>query len=368
MTESETTQAENQYAPLPPAPQQPGAHSLSRRGWTVLLSLLLVFGFGIAGLLVKIPYVALGPGPTYDVLGDSDSSQVIEIKGGKTFPTKGQLRMTTVSRIDEVTLFGGLGMWISGDYALAPRDEYFRPGESDEDVKKESVKQFKDSQSAAEVAALRKLGYPVKVVAGEIVSDSPADKVLKVGDQLVVVNGEKVGKAEDVRRSLKGTNPGDRIKMTIRRAGAGEEKAIELRLAARDDREEGFIGLVARERADVPFKIDVKLADVGGPSAGLVFALAIYDQLTPGPLTNGKTIAGTGSIAENGAVERIGGIGFKLSAAAEAGAQTFLVPEGNCAEAVDAGVEGLELVRVGTLDEAIAALEKLEAGKPAPTC
>lgn len=339
---------------------------MTRRGWTVLLSMLLVIAFGAIGVFVRIPYVALGPGPTYDVLGSSEGGTVIEIDGEKTYPTAGELRMTTVSRIDDVTLLYGLGMWVSGRYALAPRDEYFRPGETDEQVKKESVKQFKDSQSYAEVAALRKLGYPVKVLAGEIVQDSPADRSLAVGDQLLVVNGKKVAKAEDVRNALKGTLPGQMIEMVIQHEKT--RKTVRIKLAQKEDREEGFIGLVATERANVPFKIDITLEDVGGPSAGLMFALAIFDQLTPGALTGGEKIAGTGTINDRGGVQRIGGIGFKLVAARDAGASTFLVPEGNCPEAVDADVEGLRLVRVATLDAAVSALEKLEQGKPAPVC
>lgn len=363
MSEPDTRHADNPYVP-PPADS---GHGLSRRGWTVALSMLLVLAFGIVGGLVNIPYVALGPGPTYDTLGTSDEGQVIKIEGAKTYPTSGELRMTTVSLTDDVSLLNGLRMWVSGTYALAPREDYFKPGETDEDVKKENVKQFKDSQSNAEVAALRKLGYPVKVIANEIVEGSPADSALEVGDQLVEVNGDKIARAEDVRKSLKGTKPGDTIELTVKPDGKAE-RTVKLDLAKKKDREEGFIGLVPADRADVKFKIDIKLEDVGGPSAGLMFALAIVDQLTPGALANGEKIAGTGEINDNGEVGPIGGIAFKLIASREVGVETFLVPEANCPEAVDAGVEGIRLVKVGTLDDAVDALEKLDAGGPVPSC
>lgn len=343
------------------------SHHLSRRGWTVLLSVVLVAVFGVAGAVVSVPFVALGPGPTYDTLGNAAGSPVIRIKGERTFPTSGELRMTTVSLTDEVTLFGALGLWMSGRYALAPREEYFPPGESDEQIKKENVQQFKNSQSNAEVAALRELGYPVKVLAKEIVSGSPADRVLAAGDRLLVVNGKKISRSEDVRQALAGTRPGQKISLTFQHGGKAE-RTVELTLAKRDDREEGFIGLQPVDTADVPFTVDITLEDVGGPSAGLMFALAIVDRLTPGDLAGGTHIAGTGEITDRGEVGPIGGITFKLAAAKDAGAQVFLVPAGNCGEAVAAAPDGLSLVKVGTLDEAISALDKLDSGQPAPSC
>lgn len=368
-TEHETPSARSDTEGRPPADPSGAGLRLTRRGWTVLLSVLVVVAFCLVGVLVRVPYVALGPGPTYNTLGESDGAPVIKIDGETTHKTSGQLRLTTVSVSDEVSLINGLGLWISGRYALVPRELYFPPGETDSDVKKENVKQFKDSQSNAEVAALRHLNYPVKVLAKEITEGSPADKVLDAGDQLVEVNGQQVAKSEDVRRALKGTRPDDKIRVTYREEGSAKDRKGTMTLGeAPDGREEGFMGLVPIDRADVKFTIDIKLAHVGGPSAGMMFALAIVDQLTPGPLTGGKKIAGTGEITEKGEVIPIGGISFKLIAAAEDGATIFLVPEANCAEARRTAPDGLRLVKVGTLDDAVAALENLAGGKNAPSC
>lgn len=352
--------------PERPRPPEPG-HHLSRRAWTVLFSTLLVVVFAVVSSVVSVPFVALGPGPTYDTLGGEAGVPVIKVEGERTYPTAGELRMTTVQLIDEVTLFDAARRWLSGRYSLAPREDYFPPGESDEQVKKENTQQFEDSQSNAEAAALRSLGYPVKVLVKEIVSGSPADAVLSAGDRLLKVNGKTITKAEDVRNALSGTQPGDKITLTFQHSGKKPQTGS-LTLAKRDDRKEGFIGLQPIDRADVPFTVDITLEDVGGPSAGLMFALAIVDRLTPGELSGGERVAGTGEISEKGEVGAIGGITFKLIAAQEAGAKVFLVPAANCGEAVSAAPEGLRLVKVATLDDAVKALEKIEVGGTPVAC
>ncbi len=345
--------------------------SLSRRGWTVLVGFVVSVGLLLAGLLVPIPYVSLGPGPTYDTLGSVEDVQVVSVDGAPTYPVTGQLRMTTVSVNDEITLFGALGLWVSGRYALAPREDYFQPGQTEEQIEQENTKMFQDSQSNAEIAALRYLKYPMKVIAQQITSGSPADKVLVPGDQLVEVNGKRVAAAADVRGALAGTAPGQQVAITYKRDGQEKQATITLAKATdfgEKERPEGFIGLGATERPDVNFKTNIRLENVGGPSAGLMFALAIIDRLTPRDLAGGQTIAGTGEIDEVGNVGRIGGIPFKMVAAKEAGVSTFLVPEGNCAEAKENAPEGLRLVKVSTLDSAVQALEDMKAGRPVPGC
>jgi PDZ domain-containing protein len=275
--------------------------------------------------------------------------------------------MTTISLHDGITLFGALGLWASGRYALAPREEYYKPGETNEQVKQENVKQFKDSQSNAEVAALRHLGYPVKVLAKDITTGSPADHVLAPGDRLLVVNGKKIVSEDDVRPALAGTKPGQTISITFQHEGQ-PERTEPLTLGQRPDRPEGFIGLTPIDRADVPFDVKISLQDVGGPSAGLMFTLAIVDRMTEVDLAGGRRIAGTGEITEKGEVGPIGGISFKVVGAREAGATDFLVPERNCAEAKSALPGGLHLIKVSTLDSALTALADLKAGRSTPSC
>ncbi|MFI7680844.1 PDZ domain-containing protein [Actinophytocola sp. NPDC049390] len=336
------------------------------------ISFILVAALALIGGFVKVPYVSIGPGPTYDTLGEVDGQAVIEVDGTRTYPTSGQLRMTTVSINDEVTLFDALGKWVSGRYALAPRDEYFGPGQTQEDLERENKIMFQDSQSAAETAALRLLDKPVKVVVQEITRGAPADGVIQPGDRLWVVNGKNIAVQEDVREALKGTKPGQTVSVTFQHED-GPKKTADIKLGkasdfGTDDRQEGFMGLAPADRADVDFETTIHLEDVGGPSAGLIFALAIVDTLTPGEMEAGRTVAGTGAIDEKGNVKPIGGIPFKLIAAQEDGATAFLVPADNCAEAKSNTPDGLRLVKVETLAGAVEALEDLDAGRTPPSC
>ncbi|WP_229787172.1 MULTISPECIES: YlbL family protein [Actinokineospora] len=362
-----STVAAQDPVPAPPDSQR----GLSRRGWTVLVGFVLALVFAVLGATVPIPYVSLGPGPTYDTLGSVDGVAIVQVEGEQTYETTGQLRMTTVSVNDDITLFGALALWVSGRFALAPREEYFPPGETEEQIEQQNTKLFEDSQSNAETAALRHLDYPMKVIAQQITTGAPADKVLAPGDEIAEVNGRKIAQADDVRAALAGTRPGDAVPITYVRGGVTETATITLGDAAAfgaDAREEGFIGLGVVDQPEVDFTTTITLEDVGGPSAGLMFSLAIVDRLTEGDLADGQIIAGTGEITTQGVVGPIGGIAFKMTAAAEAGATTFLVPAANCAEAVDNAPEGLRLVRVETLEGAVQSLKDLEAGRQVPLC
>lgn len=348
------------------APARDERWQLSRRGWTVLLSILIVIVLAILGALVPVPFVALGPGPTYDTLGSVNGTEIVQVDGTKTYPTSGQLRMTTVSLKRDVTLFGAFGLWVSGRYALAPREEYIKPGQTEDEVQQQNVQMFQDSQSDAEVAALRYLGNPVKVIVNQVTPGAPADKVIKPGDKLVTVNGHDVHQQEDVVNAVKDTRPGQVIQVVLERDNA--RQTLSLTLGKSPDRDQGFMGISAVDRADVPFKTTIHLQDVGGPSAGLIFSLAIVDRLTGDDLAGGRPIAGTGEIDAKGNVGQIGGIPFKLVAAAEDGAKVFLVPKDNCAEAMGNPPPGLQLVKVETLPGAVQALKDLKAGKPVPSC
>jgi PDZ domain-containing protein len=343
------------------------AWQMSRRGWTVVLSFLIVVTVGLVGAFVPVPFVALGPGPTYDTLGNVRDTQIVQIEGRQTYPTSGQLRMTTVSLKREVTLFSAFGLWVSGRFALAPREEYIKPGQTEEQVQQQNVKMFEDSQSDAEVAALRLLKQPVKVIVKEVTQGAPSDKVIEPGDRLTKVNGRDVSQQEEVISALEGTKPDQPIEVVLQRNG--QERTVTVTLGKPpDDRQQGFMGIRAVDRADVAFKTTIHLQDVGGPSAGLMFALAIVDRLEEGELTGGREIAGTGEIDVKGNVGQIGGIGFKLVGAAEDGAKVFLVPAANCAEAKADPPPGLQLIKVETLAGAVQALKDLKDGKPVPGC
>lgn len=196
----------------PVAPRAPlPCRTVTRRTWTLLFSSVLVLVLGLLGALVPVPYVALGPGPVYDTLGKVGDTTVVEIGGENTFPTGGKLSMTTVSLNDGMTLLSAFGLWLSGDYALAPRDELFPPEKTKQQIDQENSKAFQDSQTSAEIAALRYLKYPVKVLATKIEDNSALKGILEPGDRVLAVNGKTVATAAEVRAALEGTKPGEQV-------------------------------------------------------------------------------------------------------------------------------------------------------------
>lgn len=332
---------------------------------TVVAAGLLALALCVIGATLKVPYVALGPGPTIDTLGDVNGTPIVDIDGLELFATSGHLNMTTVSVTDELTLFTTLGFWLSGDRQVLPRSEVYPPDKSDEQVQEENTQAFAASEANAEVAALAELALPTRAVVDQLVPESPAAGVLEEGDEIVSVAGTVVDTPIEVSQALGGTAPGEIVTITYRRGG--EQHDADVVLGVNPERPQGLLGVVPgiEPRDGV---LTISLGDIGGPSAGLMFALAVVDKLTPGELTGGTFVAGTGAITQDGVVEPIGGIPFKMRAARDVGATVFLVPAQNCEEALGTAPDGLQLVRVGSLHEAITGLDALREGTPPPSC
>jgi PDZ domain-containing protein len=220
-----------------------------------------------------------------------------------------------------------------------------------------------DSQNRAITVALASLGFemvPIDVIVIEIIAELPADGVLEPGDSINTVDGVEIVRSSDVPDALEGLSPGDSVALGITRNGS--EMQVSLELAARDDDPDApIMGIVVRELTEPPFPVGIEAGNVGGPSAGMMHALAIVDTLTPGELTKGNVIAGTGTIEYDGTVGSIGGVRQKVTGAEAAGASVILVPEGNYEEALTAQRDTIEIVPIATLEEAIAYLENLEA-------
>jgi Lon-like protease len=340
---------------------------MSRRTWTLIVSMLLAAGLGVLGGIGQVPYVTLGPGPIYDTLSDVDGRTVVSVDGQTTYPTAGRLSMTTVLVSDGVTLFDALGKWLSGRYAIVPREEYFPPTKTEEQIEQENVRAFQDSETNAEAAALSYLKYPTKVIVNSVVAGAPAEGKLEPGDELITIAGSPVGSADQMREVLGGTRPGTPVEVRFQRGPVTGTAKVTL-AAHPEDQQRGFLGVAPANHPDVPFEVTINVPDVGGPSAGLMLALAIVDKLSPGELNGGQFVAGTGEINSDGEVGPIGGIPFKMAAARDAGATVFLVPEDNCLEARQRAPEGLRLVKVGTLADAVGALDLLREGREAPSC
>jgi PDZ domain-containing protein len=340
---------------------------MNRRIATLLVALAPVLALGIAGTAATVPYVALGPGPTYNTLDVVNGKQVVDIEGTPTQPTTGHLNMTTVSVRDRLTIFEAFGLWLSSDHGIVPRSEIYPPDQTRDQVDKANLADFKNSEDNAEVAALHYLKYPMSPGIGDVVANGPAKDALKPGDELISVNGIAVGSTKAVQDVVSAAKPGSDAVIVFRRGGAQQTATVKLG-ANPDDPSKGRLGVSLALLPDVPFKINFNLADIGGPSAGLMFSLAVVDKLTNDQLAGGKFVAGTGTIDADGKVGPIGGIQYKMIAAHDAGAVTFLVPADNCDEARQHAPAGLRLVKVDSIDTAVNSLEAINAGGAAPSC
>jgi len=332
-----------------------------------MVALVPIVVFGVLLAVVTVPFVSLGPGPTFDTLGEVDGKQVVAIVGTMTHPTTGHLNMTTVSQRDELTLGEALTLWLSGQEQLVPRDLIYPPGKSREDVDKANNADFKQSEDSAEYAALGYLKYPDAVTVAKVTDPGPSAGKLKAGDAIDAVNGTPVANVDQFTGLLKNTKPGQLVTIDYRRKNEPAGVA-QITLGANKDRDYGFLGVAVLDAPWASFVVDFNLANVGGPSAGLMFSLAVVDKLTAGDLAGSKFIAGTGTISADGKVGQIGGITHKMVAAHAAGATVFLVPAKNCYEANSDNPSGLRLVKVETLSQAIDALHAVTSGGQAPSC
>ncbi|TGD84198.1 PDZ domain-containing protein [Mycolicibacterium sp. CH28] len=340
---------------------------MNRRILTLMTAFVPIVVFGVLLAVVTVPFVSLGPGPTFNTLGEVDGKQVVAIEGTPTKPTAGHLNMTTVAQRDGLTLGQALTLWVSGREQLVPRDLVFPPDKSREDVEKDQNADFKRSEDSAEYAALGYLKYPDAVRVEKVNDPGPSAGKLQAGDAIDSVNGTPVPDVAAFTSLLKATKPGQEIVIDYRRKNAPAGTA-RITLGTNGDRDYGYLGVAVLDAPWAPFSIDFNLANIGGPSAGLMFSLAVIDKLTTGDLNGGKFIAGTGTISADGKVGPIGGITHKMLAAQEAGAAVFLVPAENCDEAKSMGDDRMELVKVDALGGAVDSLHTLTSGGHPPTC
>jgi PDZ domain-containing protein len=327
----------------------------------IILMLLVVATFNG----VKVPYVALTPGPTWNTLGTDHNKDVIQISGGDVSTSKGQLRMVTVGVQDQISLWEAIEGWLSSNDAVVPREVIYPPNQTQQQVDQENQKEFKSSQNAAIVAALRELGYPLQVLVKDVPAGSPSLGKLQKGDQVTTVDGKPVTSGQKLISMVRGKPVGTALTIGYQRAGKPATTTVTT--VAGDDGSPR-IGIQPDEQQPNPYKIMISLDNVVGPSAGLMFSLGIIDKLRPVDLTHGMTVAGTGTIDVDGAVGPIGGIPQKMRGAWRDGATVFLTPASNCKEAVANAVPGLKLVKVGTIDDALSALQALGTGGTPTLC
>ncbi len=350
-------------------PPAPPPDRLSRGPATALLVAFLALLIGAIGTLVHLPYAVMMPGPISNVLGqashgDGTSSDLIVVSGHPTYPTTGSLDFTTV-RINggpgyPVNAWTVLGAWIDPNEDVYPVDVIFPPQQTQEDVKQENQAEMVDSQQEATVVALRKAGFPVgeKVSIASVSADAPSGTTFAKGDVLVSVGGAPVTSADTARAAIQKATPGSTVDVVVDRGGT--QTPLKAKTGSTNGRT--ILGVVLKVDYSFPFPVTIDAGQVGGPSAGMMFALGVYDKVTDGSLTGGKNIAGTGTIDATGAVGPIGGIHQKLLGARQGGATYFLAPADNCNEVRDHVPDGLQVVKVATFDEAEAAVAKIGTG------
>lgn len=352
---------------------EPDDGASSPRSALVAVAGLATGALLLAMSMVAAPYVVQSAGPTIDTLGDVDGVPLIEVEGAATYPTSGSLRLTTVSvrggpggTLDAVTMVTG---WLDSSSAVVPVEQVYPTGLTREDRDERSAVEMTTSQENATAAALTALGMDVvaDVVVADTVPGTGAEGVLESGDVLLAIGGVELVTFQDLADVLAATPPGSVLAVDVRRVG--ERRALEV--VTGDDGEGGSVlGVLVDPAFDFPVDVTIRIEEVGGPSAGTMFALGIVDILTPGALTGGQDIAGTGTISVDGDVGAIGGIRQKLDGAARDGADYFLVPAGNCPEVVGHVPAGLRVVSVSTLAAAIDAVEAIGSGavEDLPAC
>lgn len=346
---------------------------MTQRWLAVIIAAPLLAALLVAAAVVPLPYAVYSPGPTFDILAeDADEAELIQVDGHKTYyDDEGQLRFTTVkttARDNRLTLFELFGAWQDDDKAVIPFDVAHPEDLTAEEEKQQGQAMMASSQDVAKAVALTELGYDLEtsVQAIEVVEGSAADGELLAGDVLLRVDGTRVSQPSDVVDAVTENGAGEPVEFVVER----DDERLTVPVTPEEVDGEPRVGITVGENYEFPFEIELRVdPQIGGPSAGLMFALGIYDTLTPEVLTGGDVIAGTGALAPDGTVEPIGGIQQKISGAEDAGAEVFLVPADNCDDV--GGLEtDVELVKAETMHDARVALEDWAAADEAslPRC
>ena len=344
---------------------------------TLTWSLLILLG---AAMFIPVPYVMTSPGPVFNTIGEVEDIELISISGTQTYPTEGELDMTTVSEYggpqQGLDMFQAIWGWIDPDRRVVPRESVYPEGETEEENNARSIEAFSTSQSYAIAAAMSYLEKPVieKVVVTSVGLGTPAQNKLRAGDEILAVDGVPMKTPEQVVDAVRSKPIGTNLTFSVVRKDSKLDVVVTSGTREDDpetDQDEStfpYIGIGIDTDYSAEFEIEFGVTGVGGPSAGTMFAIGIIDKLTPGALTQGKIIAGTGTIDPDGNVGEIGGIQQKLIGARDAGAVLFLAPEGNCDEVIGHIPDGLTVAAVASLEDAMDEIESFNNGDQVTSC
>jgi PDZ domain-containing protein len=309
----------------------------------------------VAVLNINVPYFALTPGPAQDV------SNLITIKGAKTTAVRGKLLLTTVS-LHEIRVAEAVRGWVDPSIAILSRSAIIPAGQSEREVERRTTAQMDESHVLAAAAALKLLGYDVKVEpsgarVAAVSNGVPASSTLRRGDVVVGADGRPVKVADDLKTAIQQHKVGDAITLRIMRGSKTIEVTTQT-VGRPENPADPIIGVTLENVPHVrlPLAISINSLGIGGPSAGLMFALGIYDLVDSKDLAAGRTIAGTGEISFDGEVRPVGGIRQKVESARREKADLFVVPSLELEQAC-AVAKGMPVMGVDNLQQTIKALQ-----------
>jgi PDZ domain-containing protein len=320
--------------------------------WRWIITGIVVVGLAAAAVFVPIPifYLYL-PGPV------RDAEDLIEISDRETFSSEGSLYMTTVSVDTSVSFVELVIAGMDSAQEVIMKEDLTRGRPLDE-VRLEQEAEMDESQESARQVALTELGLDQPSGEGArvvtTITGAPADGVLRPGDVIVAIDGQPTNTTCEVGRQIDTHETGEEVEVTVDREG----RELRFDLEVRENPFDGSPAFIGVQMETVGFSfspgvtVDFKTGQIAGPSAGLMLALALYDQLTQDDLTAGREIAGTGTLLCDGSVGPIGGIQQKVAGARAQGAEIFLAPAGNYDEALQVDAD-IEIVPIRTFDDAI---------------
>ena len=330
-----------------------------RQRVTAAVGVLALIGLVFAINFYQLPMIALSPGPMEDVLAR------LKVEGSRVYDSEGKLYLTSVGIDDDVRFYEALLDMANRDVQLLPRAELYPEEQDSTEIDKENADLMDRSKETASVVALREVGYEIEpsgVEVTQVVAGTPADGKLRAGDRILDADGRAVASTDEVRAAITRHEIGERVAFRIDRDDTEKNVSVQVREADGQPR----VGILLRDLfPDLPVKVSIETENnIGGPSAGLMFTLSIIDKLTPEDLTGGKRIAGTGEIALDGGVLPVGGVAEKLIAVRRLGVTTFLIPAENCDSVRGQVPDGLRLVKVSTINDALRFLRDPKATAP----
>lgn len=339
------------------------------------LAVLIVALIWLFAAITPSPFSIQGPGPVVDALGSFESSDgevmVITVDGAETFDSQGQLNVLSVALYgnpdNRLTWLEVAGAAFDPSREIIPTSSLYPEGVTVEDRTEASALMMQSSQQLAVAAALQELGEPIdsRLVIVDVRADGAAAGLLEADDEVTAINGVTVAHLGDFSEQMTtALATASTLELTVTRGAHAHTVTVEPR--AIEPGGELLLGVSIAFEYVFPYEVELQLGDIGGPSAGMMFALAVYEKLTPGSFVSDLVVSGSGTVDSQGNIGRIGSLHQKLWGAAEVDTELFLMSVANCPDLPSSIPGDFVLAPVATLSEAIDAIERVAAGESVP--